>query len=512
MQAEKQRHCLQKRIGMKLYLEQHNYRYAVEQMLLVLFPEERPEYPDTPPAEGEAFLRSTVSRGAVWTTAHTTLVRDGKTYRRFARAKTAELTNKLQTDRILQKIIKLSFFKAACDCTGETPPWGALTGIRPAKLVTRVLERGGTEAQADRMLREVYSVQKERRRLCIDAAKAGLSVKKSLLPDEISLYVGIPFCPTRCAYCSFVSHSVEKSMKLVEPYLQSLHEEIRDAGQLVQEAGLRVRSVYIGGGTPTTLSAEQLARLMGALSESFDLSRCTEYTVEAGRPDTITAEKLSAILQGGATRVSINPQTMQDQVLEAIGRRHQASDVPRVMKLAREAGFQDVNMDLIAGLPEDTPKGFADSIDAVLRMKPENITVHTLALKKGSRLALEGREIPSPQDVGQMLDYAERRLREQGYVPYYLYRQKFMAGNFENVGWCLPGYEGIYNICIMEELHTILSLGAGGTTKLVNPGTGLIHRICNPKYPYEYVNRMDRIKEGKREMLTFHSAEDFPRR
>lgn len=496
---------------MKLYLEQHHYRYAVEQMLLVLFPEERPEYPDTPPRAGEDFLRSTVSRGTVWTTACTTLVRNGKTYRRLARAKTAELAGKLQTDRILQKIIKLSFFKAACDCTGEMPPWGALTGIRPAKLVTRVLEQGGTEAQADRMLREVYSVQKERRRLCIDAAKAGLSVKRSLAPDEISLYVGIPFCPTRCAYCSFVSHSVEKSMKLVEPYLKSLHEEIRDAGQLVREAGLRVRSVYIGGGTPTTLSAEQLARLMDALSQSFDLSRCTEYTVEAGRPDTITPEKLAAILEGGATRVSINPQTMEDQVLEAIGRRHQASDVPRVMQLAREAGFHDVNMDLIAGLPEDSPEGFARSIDAVLAMKPENITVHTLALKKGSRLALEGRDIPSPQDVGQMLDYAERRLREKGYVPYYLYRQKFMAGNFENVGWCLPGYEGIYNICIMEELHTILSLGAGGTTKLVNPGTGLIQRICNPKYPYEYVDRMDRIKEGKREMLTFHRAKEFSR-
>ena len=496
---------------MKLYLEQHNYRYAVEQMLLVLFPEERPEYPDLQPQGEEDFLRSTISRGAVWTTAHTTLRRNGKTYRRFARAKTATLTGKLQTDRILQKIIKLSFFKAACDCTGETPPWGALTGIRPAKLVSRVLEQGGTEAQADRMLRDVYSVQSARRKLCIDVAKAGLAAKRSLQPDEISLYVGIPFCPTRCAYCSFVSHSVEKSMKLVEPYLQSLQEEIWDAGRLVKEAALQIRSIYIGGGTPTTLSAEQLARLMETISKAFDLSHCTEYTVEAGRPDTITAEKLSAILDGGATRVSINPQTMRDEVLEAIGRRHKASDVPKVLQLARKAGFRDVNMDLIAGLPEDHPEGFAYSIDAVLEMKPENITVHTLALKKGSRLALEGREIPSAQDVGEMLDYAACRLREAGYVPYYLYRQKFMAGNFENVGWCLPGYEGLYNICIMEELHTILSLGAGGTTKLVNPGTGLIQRICNPKYPYEYVDRMDGIKEGKRKLLDFHRAADFPR-
>lgn len=492
---------------MKLYLERHNYRYAVEQMLLVLFPQERPEYPQQKPEPGEDYISSTVSRGAVWTTAHTVLMRDGKQYSRFARAKTAELTGRLQTDRVLQKIIKLSFFKVACDCTGETPPWGALTGIRPAKLVTRVLEEGGTEAQADRMLGDVYSVTPARRKLCIDAAKAGLAVRRSLAPEEISLYVGIPFCPTRCVYCSFVSQSVEKSMNLVEPYLASLQEEIRHAGEVVKRAGRKIRSIYIGGGTPTTLSAEQLEKLMGEIAKTFDFSHCTEYTVEAGRPDTITQEKLAAILKGGATRISINPQTMRDTVLEAIGRRHTAADVPVVMQLARDTGFQDINMDLIAGLPEDHPDGFAYSVDAVLALRPENITIHTLALKKGSRLALEGRDIPSAEAVGQMLDYAEHRLRAEGYVPYYLYRQKFMAGNFENVGWCLPGYEGVYNICIMEELHTILSLGAGGTTKLVNPNSGLIHRVCNPKYPYEYMSRMEHVKEGKEALLAFHETE-----
>jgi oxygen-independent coproporphyrinogen-3 oxidase len=498
-------------MGMKLYLERHNYRYAVEQMLLVLFPEERPEYPGEKPAVGENYIRSTVSKGAVWTTAHTVLVRDGKRYSRFVRAKTETLTGRLETDRILQKIIKLSFFKAACDCTGETPPWGALTGIRPAKLVTRVLEAGDTEEAADRMLRDVYAVTPARRKLCIDAAKAGLALRRSLSPEEISLYVGIPFCPTRCVYCSFVSHSVEKSMKLVEPYLASLHEEIRHAGDVVRRAGKKIRSVYIGGGTPTTLSAKQLEKLMDEIAKTFDFSHCTEYTVEAGRPDTITKEKLEAILKGGATRISINPQTMRDTVLSAIGRRHTAADVPNVMRLARDTGFGDINMDLIAGLPEDDPEGFAYSVDRVLEMNPENITIHTLALKKGSRLALEGRDIPTAEAVGRMLDYAERRLREKGYVPYYLYRQKFMAGNFENVGWCLPGYEGVYNICIMEELHTILSLGAGGTTKLVNPSSGLINRVCNPKYPYEYVSRLAHVKEGKETLLTFCDGEETRR-
>ena len=491
---------------MKLYLNGHAYRYAVEQMLLVLFPEERPTYPDTLPKPEEDAVISTLHRGEKWTTAQTVLQRGGVSYRRFARARTETLRGKLETDRILQKIIKLSFFKAACDCTGDTPAWGALTGIRPAKLVTRMLEEGKSEAQAMKVLRDVYHVTEQRRLLCLDAAKAGLAVKRSLQPEEISLYVGIPFCPTRCAYCSFVSHSVEKSMALVAPYLEALHEEIRDAGEVVRQSGLRLKSVYIGGGTPTTLSALQLTALMECIADAFDLTRLEEYTVEAGRPDTITEEKLKAIFAGGATRISINPQTMRDQVLERIGRRHNAAEIPKVMGIARSVGFDNINMDLIAGLPGDDLEGFCFTIDETIALGPENITVHTLALKKGSRLSLEGGELPTSAQVEQMLHYANERLRAQGYRPYYLYRQKFMAGNFENVGWCLPGKEGIYNICIMEELHTILSLGAGGTTKLVNPQSGLIERVCNPKYPYEYMDRMDRIKEGKERLTSFHQA------
>lgn len=489
---------------MKLYLKGHSYKYAVEQMLLALFPEERPEYPETPPVSGEDAVLCSLHQGPVWVTAVTKLLRGGVVYQRSARTKTAQLGGKLTADRALTKIIKLSFFKAASECVGKTPPWGALTGIRPAKIVTRILEEGGGPKRADALLRDTYFVLPERRRLCIDAAKAGLAVKRTLKPDEISLYVGIPFCPTRCAYCSFVSNSVEKSLKLIEPYLDALFREIDYAGTIVRRAGLSIKTVYMGGGTPTTLSAPQLAGLMARIEAAFDLSRCAEYTVEAGRPDTITVGKLEAIRSGGAERVSINPQTMRDNVLEAIGRRHSAPEVRTAMDLARRVGFAALNMDLIAGLPEDDFQGFAYSVNEVLKFRPENITVHTLALKNGSRLKMEGRQIPAAQEVGRMLDYAGRRLREEGYSPYYLYRQKFMAGSFENVGWCLPGREGLYNICMMEELHSVLSLGAGGMTKLVNPESGLIHRVCNPKYPFEYISRLEKILKGKEELAAFY--------
>lgn len=475
-------------------------------MLLVLFPEERPVYTEQPPGEEEDCILSELRRGPVWATARTTIVRKGRRFSRFARAHAAELAGKLSADRALQRIIKLSFFKAARDCTGAEPPWGALTGIRPAKIVARMLEQGASERKADAVLRDVYFVSEPRRRLCIDAAAAELEVKKTLRPDEISLYVGIPFCPTRCAYCSFVSHSVEKSLSLVGPFLQRLEEEIAAAGEAVKASGHRIRSVYIGGGTPTTLSAEQLRDLLGALEKGFDLAGCTEYTVEAGRPDTITPEKLAVLRSLGVNRISVNPQSMQEEVLRAIGRRHGAEDTKRAVELVRAADFPVLNMDLIAGLPQDSAAGFRDSLERVLSFRPENVTVHTLALKKGARLMLEKGELPGPEIVGDMLEHAEERLRSAGYRPYYLYRQKFMSGNFENVGWCLPGRECVYNICMMEELHTVLSLGGGAVTKIVDPESGQIRRICNPKYPYEYIESAEKIVTGKGALSSFPAS------
>ena len=320
--------------------------------------------------------------------------------------------------------------------------------------------------------------------------------------------MGIPFCPTRCAYCSFVSNSVEKSFHWVEPYLTALSAEIDRAAAMVRDLGLRVKSFYMGGGTPTTLPADQLDRLLGQLGEAFDLSGMVESTVEAGRPDTITREKLDALRRNGVTRVSVNPQSMEDHVLAAIGRRHSGDEIRRAVALVQEAGFPHVNMDLIAGLPEDTPAGFRRTLDEVIGFGTDNITVHTLSLKKGSRITLEGTRIPTVEEVAEMLDYADPALRNAGFGPYYLYRQKYMSGSFENVGWCRPGGTGWYNIYIMEELHSILSLGAGGSTKMVDPVHNRIERVFNLKYPQEYVQRPEKIAANQEAFRAFYSNQN----
>ena len=288
------------------------------------------------------------------------------------------------------------------------------------------------------------------------------------------------------------------SLGLVEPYLAALTEELAAAGAALAAAGHTVRAVYVGGGTPTTLTAPQLDALLTALGRHVDLSSCAEFTVEAGRPDTVTAEKLSVLRAHGVDRVSVNPQTMEDAVLTAIGRRHCAADIPAANALARAAGFDCINMDLIAGLPQDSFDGFCRSLDSVLSMSPENVTVHTLALKRGSRLMAQGGALPAGDEVARMLDHADKTLRGRGYAPYYLYRQKYMSGSFENVGWALSGKENLYNICMMEELHSVLALGAGAVTKLVDHAAGSIRRIANPKYPYEYIDQLPSVLARKR--------------
>ena len=488
---------------MNLTLSGHDYKYAVEQILLMMYPHELPVY--TPGVHGGLSADVRLRLGKSYATASTVLRADGVVYTGLSRIRRSALTDKLVTDRLLQKIIKRSFYKAAVLHTGQKPVWGALTGIRPGKIVTGLLERGVTESAALKTLEREYFVTAERGGLCLDTARACLAVKKTLGARDIALYVGIPFCPTRCHYCSFVSHSVEKSMKLVGPFLETLLEEIQILSKTVKALGLNIISVYIGGGTPTTLSAGELSLLMGELAASFDLSRVREYTVEAGRPDTVTDEKLLALRKNGATRVSVNPQSMSDDVLRVIGRRHTAADVVAAFEKARRAGFDIINMDLIAGLPGDTPAGFRHSLEAVQVLNPENITVHTLALKKGTKVTLEQMALPGADDVAEMVATAWPALRLDGYSPYYLYRQKFMSGGFENIGWCRPGTESLYNILIMEELVTILALGGGGVTKLVSPADGKIERIFNLKYPYEYIKDTDRLNDKGYKLARFYA-------
>lgn len=490
---------------MRLYFSGHDCRYAAEQSLLMLFPGEKPEYPEGSPSGERCELR--VSRGAKYTVCTALLVRSGAAFRGRAQAENPDPADEYALRGCENRIVKLAFYRAALASGLPKPEWGSLSGVRPAKLMDAYLREGlSPRAAKGRFMRE-YFVSGSRAQLCLDAALAAQEAARSLDERDVCLYVGIPFCPTRCAYCSFVSQSVEKSMKLMEPFLDALLLDIRATAAETRRAGLRPVALYMGGGTPTTLSAAQLDRLCAALEREFDLSALREYTVEAGRPDTITAEKLRVLRAHGVGRVSVNPQTMSDSVLEAIGRRHTAQDIVDALALVRECGGFEVNMDLIAGLPTDTAGGFSRTLDAVLSLAPENVTVHTLSLKRGSGLTLAGRPMPQAGEVRAMLDEAMERLAGSGYAPYYLYRQKNMAGGFENVGWTKPGSENLYNICIMEELCSILAMGAGGSTKLVANGGKRIKRFIAPKYPQEYINAAPGFAAGKERIGEFYGLQ-----
>ena len=465
---------------MNLTLTGHEDRYAVEQLQLSLFPEG---------TEGEAV--STLHRGKIWLTATTKITINGKTAKASRRMKAAA-----ESVRLRRRILQQSYYLAAVQLLGFEPAWGALAGVRPTKISTRHMLEGGTPRSANRLLRDVYFVTPERRELAVDCSVSTVNAANLLEETDVSLYIGIPFCPTRCTYCSFVSRTVGKKTELLDPYLAALRKEIQVTGRLLAQSGRKVRTVYIGGGTPTTLSSSQMAALLDAVRDSFDLSRCIEFTVEGGRPDTLDDEKLRTIFNHGADRMSINPQTMEDHVLRACGRPHKAADVVRAYEQAVAAGFRAINMDLIAGLPEDNVEGFCRSLDAVAALNPANITVHTLALKKGADLFEKRANLPTAEEVTQMVAYANEKLRALGYKPYYLYRQKYMSGSFENVGWSKDGADCLYNIYMMEEVHTIISLGGGGMNKVNLPG-GKIERFHNPKFPEQYIEMIDSVLRQK---------------
>ena len=488
---------------MKLVLNGHDERYVVEQSLMALFPGELPVYEPICPGDDDwAVVTLAEETGGCRITVELAL--GGKS---ASRTLTAPLSGTdFEKEGQRRHAMARCFFLAARDVTGATPPWGMLTGVRPDKPVTWALAEGKSPEEARKMLEKEYSVTPERSALALETGETALRAIRRLSPRDIDIYVGIPFCPTRCVYCSFVSQSVEKSFALVPPYVEALAAELRAGGEMVRRAGLRVRSFYMGGGTPTTLTAEQMDTVLTAFESSFDLTDCTERTVEAGRPDTITPEKLAVLRSHGVDRVSVNPQTLEDRVLAAIGRRHTAEDIRRAMDLVGRYGFAHVNMDLIAGLPEDTAEGFRRSLDGCLTMGADNITVHTLALKKGSRILTEGLRVPGPETVTEMLDYAAPVLRGAGYHPYYLYRQKYMSGSFENTGWCRPGAECWYNVDIMSELCSILSFGAGGSTKMVEFGTNHIQRVFNVKYPKEYIERPEKCLANQAAFAAFYET------
>lgn len=405
--------------------------------------------------------------------------------------------------------MELAVFGVLTEILSIRPKWGVLTGIRPVKLAMQLHDMGLSEEEIRKKLKEERLVSDEKLDLLLTTMEHELEIRASSRPNSVSLYISIPFCPSRCSYCTFTSHSVEKAAKLIPQYVELLCGELKDIAVLIDEIGLHLETVYMGGGTPTVLTAKQLDRVLSTVNESFDMTGVRELTVEAGRPDTITAEKLAVLKKNGVGRISINPQTMDDEVLAAIGRKHTAEDVKNAFALAKTFGFDSINMDLISGLPGDNMEKFRKTIAEVIAMNPDNITLHTLTVKHGANLA------PMAQSVfaataDAMNEYAYGEFAKAGYFPYYLYRQKGTVDNLENVGFCKLGKEGIYNIFIMDETHTVLSAGAGGVTKLKAPYDKKIERIFNFKYPYEYIERFELMNERKEQVRNFY--EKYPLR
>lgn len=477
---------------MNLYVKNHNFHFELENLTRLFFPNEKitviRDFSEPQPP----YIYTEVSDKIIIS------VNIGS----FNKSETAV---KKLTDDDNELVSAQLLYKLLCDFTGLTQPWGILTGVRPVKLLRRLAEES-SEEQAVKKFEKDFFVSNEKIALSRETEHNERKILELSKPESFSLYVGIPFCPSRCSYCSFVMASIERAEKLIEPYTKLLCEEIKRTAEIANKLGLRLETVYFGGGTPTTLSAEQLDTVLRTVNKSFDMSTCREFTVEAGRPDTIDSAKLFALKENKVDRISINPQTTNDEVLKTIGRKHTAQQFFDAFELARKCGFDNINTDLIAGLPTDTPESFKNSLDSIVRLNAECITVHTLCMKRASRLTTEGvtLDLQQARDAREMLAYTQNILGQNDYIPYYMYRQSRMVGNLENVGWSKKGFESLYNVYVMDETHTILACGSGGVTKLKRNNPDYLERIFNFKYPYEYIDRFDELIQRKSGIMQFY--------
>lgn len=470
-------------------LQGHELQNDVQTMIQVFLPNSRYSRREEPAAEGLSVV-SRMEKGI----ASAMLYRNGEKTLDWSMEYTADGLDEKEQKRI----VKRTLYELLRRETGIEPRWGLLTGVRPAKLISGMLAEGRSDAECMAFLTEQYLVAESKARLALRVAKAEREILEKSRPEEISLYIGIPFCPTRCLYCSFTAYPLAQYKNRVDEYLDALFQELEFLAEYSRNFVLK--NIYIGGGTPTSLDERQFARLLGRVGELFHPSGNMEYTVEAGRPDTITREKLRLMKQYGVNRISINPQTMNEETLRRVGRKHSVEDIRRVFREAREEGHGNINMDLILGLPGETPADVAHTLREMEALAPDNLTVHTLAVKRASRLReeLEQYDMTAAEELEEMLALAAESAERMGMEPYYMYRQKNMVGNFENVGYCRPGMEGVYNVQIMEEKQTILAAGAGASTKTVDPSTDRIERVFNVKSVDDYIGRIDEMIERKR--------------
>jgi oxygen-independent coproporphyrinogen-3 oxidase len=403
----------------------------------------------------------------------------------------------LHRRRAARRLCKQTLYDLCRKTTGIHPPWGSMTGVRPTHLMLEALAEGLSPEDAVNRMVDRFDVLRPKAELLAEIA---LTQRKLPAPGDqwIDVYIGIPFCTTRCAYCSFSSGEIGNG-RLVPPYMDALEKEIRGCAEILRRSGRTLRALYVGGGTPTALPENEFRHLMALIAECFP--GALEYTVEAGRPDTITREKLRAVLDAGVSRISINPQTMNDRTLKVIGRAHTAAQVVEAYRLAREEGIPHINMDVIAGLPGENEEDFARTMEAARALRPESLTVHTLAIKRSSRMSLENAPLPDGEMTARMVAMGMETARSLGLVPYYMYRQKYMAGNLENTGYALPGHACLYNVDMMEETSHVLAMGAGGISKRIWPEEGHITRAPNVSNIEEYIRRTDEMLERKREIF-----------
>ena len=397
-----------------------------------------------------------------------------------------------------------AMFAAGKSLLGHVPPWGILIGVRPAKIAGKLLRLGNGVLKTKRILRDEYFLNAQKAALAVSVAQSEAKILKKMQDNTCSLYISIPFCPSRCSYCSFVSYTTPRLLSMIDDYLDALMAELENTVSTINRLGLKISTVYIGGGTPTTLNEKQLTKLLEFLCSLVDVDSLEEFTLEAGRPDTITEQKLKIAKEHGVSRISVNPQTLNDEILKEIGRKHTTEDFYNAFRLAKESGIKDINVDLIAGLPGDDFKNFSETIDKIIDLAPTNITVHTFCVKKASDALKNNSSIYSLTggDATKSVFYSQLKTKFASYKPYYMYRQKNTVGNLENVGFSVEGHEGLYNVYMMEETQSIFAVGAGAVTKLVDfdkthKEPRRIERLFNPKYPYEYLNKFNKENDNK---------------
>ena len=470
----------------------HNFRYETENVIRIFFPLEKINVVQELPEDTDDYVITYLKDGVIGCEVSLFCGKDKRQ---------ASIDNKDEKEQEL--VLAKLLYDIFTSLTGIIPSWGVLTGVRPSKLMRNLIAENGEDEAVDYFRNELL-VSDKKTDLALSVAKAEDRIIALSGEKSYSLYVSIPFCPTRCSYCSFVSHSIAQAKKLIPDYVRLLCDELREISVIADKLGLKLETIYFGGGTPTSLDESSLKAVTDAVSEYFDVENVREYTIEAGRPDTLTKEKLEIMKNAGVTRISINPQTFNGEVLENIGRKHSPEMTLEAFKMAREAGFDNINMDFIAGLPGDTYDSFRNSIDTAISLSPENITIHTLALKRAANIVTKGETDSVYRETAKMLDFADSALHGENYFPYYMYRQSKTVGNNENVGWSKDGRECLYNIYMMEEIHTVLAAGGGAVTKLKNQADGRIERIFNFKYPYEYISRFDELVERKKYIYDFY--------